>query len=68
MFIWFITFNLGEIGTWVWAKRGLGHGLPYGLGHGLPYGLPYGLPVVDFSKLVSALLLKGLYQLGGHAQ
>ena len=32
----------------VWTKRGLGHGLPY--------GLPYGLPVVDFLKLVSALL------------
>ena len=32
------------------TKRGLGHG------HGLPYGLPYGLPVVDFLKLVSALL------------
>ena len=48
----------------MWTKRGLshglpyglGHGLPYGLGHGLPYGLPYGLPVVDFLKLVSALL------------
>ena len=38
--------------TGVWTKRGLGHGLPYGLGHGLPYGLP----VVDFLKLVSALL------------
>ena len=32
----------------VWTKRGLGHGLRY--------GLPYGLPVVDFLKLVSALL------------
>ena len=28
-----------------------------GVVHGLPYGPPYGLPVVNFLKLVSALLL-----------